>query len=496
MKKMILLIFVFSALVRFVNLGYSDYQGDEIKALYSPKEASSFRFFLEQRKGPIQFLVTAGLKLASPDYRNRTLVRFPFALAGLGSVLVFYLLAVELFNNKVALYSSIFFMSNGFFVAFSRLVQYQSLVIFFGLFATYLTCHYVKSGKNMYLILGFVSWAVSILSHYDGVFFMPVIFGVLVNKFLQTRTKNARTTLVKDFSVSSLVFVVLTASFYVPFVLNIAQSTADYWAGRISGDVSNKISSSRYLFSVYQPIYVVHLYTLLGILGFFMFLNLLLFKLVKKVKLLKEIPLRTLTHVSIWFLIPFTVMEVLISIPGTHIYTYLIPVCLLMGVTLFALDTIFVRYLGSIAVVFPVGLSVVLLFLFLQSYFIFADHSSEYPWQNKKFLIWTFPKPTPIFHLSMFGFPYYRHWDEIGDYIKADGTSQFYTTNERVSISRYHIDLPKDGGKAGYYVFINDPQTFTNEILNSRISVWVNSNPPLVQYWNNNKVVSEIYLVK
>jgi len=63
MKKIaVIALFLLAGVLRFVNLGYSDYQGDEIKALYNPKEIKSAQFFLEQRKGPMQFLVTAGLK--------------------------------------------------------------------------------------------------------------------------------------------------------------------------------------------------------------------------------------------------------------------------------------------------------------------------------------------------------------------------------------------------------------------------------------------------
>ena len=497
----VIVLFVIAGVLRLYNLGYSDYQGDEIKALYNPKEDASVRFFLEQRKGPMQFLVTASLKNLSNNYRNRWLVRLPFALAGLGSVIVFYYLSKSLFNEKIAFYSSIFFSTNGFLIAFSRIAQYQSLVIFFGLLAIYLTKKYADSLRLRYLIMASISLAVSILSHYDGVFFIPIIFGIFYPLW---RTS------IKPFVVSVLLFLILTSVFYIPFVLNIAQSTTDYWAGRITGDVSGKISNSRYLFSVYQPIYVLHVYTILGLVGFGLLFFITLYKifpgLVSKVvkraykldsfnAIHTKFKASTILAVLVWFLIPFVLLEKVIYIPGTHIYTYLIPVFLMMGFAVFHADLISRKILKGFSTAFVIGIWLLFIFLSLQSYYVFVDHKYEYPWENKKFLIWTFPKPTPIFHLSMFGFPYYRHWDEIGDFIKTDGKASFYTTNERVSISRYHIDLGKDGDKAGYYVYIMNPQTFTNEITNKRIEAWIKDNSPILEYENQGRVVSQIYLV-
>lgn len=534
-KWTVIVLFVVAGFLRLYNLGYSDYQGDEIKALYNPKEATSVKFFLEQRKGPMQFLVTAGLKSVSNDYRNRTLVRLPFALAGLGSVIIFYYLSKSLFNEKIAFYSSIFFATNGFLIAFSRLVQYQSLVIFFGLLAIYLTKKYVDLLqpprtilKPRYLILASISLALSILSHYDGVFFIPIILGILLPCLASifhpaiSSTPHHNNSVLKHLSTSTVLFLLLTGAFYIPFALNIAQSTTDYWAGRISGDVSGKISSSRYLFSVYQPIYVLHVYTILGIvgLGFLSFMT--LYKIFPKIlgKLLSHIhqsdefkgahsPFNLLILVSLlaWFLIPFILLEVFIYIPGTHIYAYLIPMFLLMGFALFHADLIsrkiLNKFASSISSIFATiarpGISaciwLLFIFLTLQSYYVFVEHTYEYPWQNKKFLIWTLPKPSLFYHLSVFGFPYNRYWDEIGDYIRSDKKSAFYTTNERVSISRYHILLEKDGEKAGYYIYINNPQTFTNEITNERIAIWMQNNPPILQYKNKDRVVSKVYLV-
>lgn len=512
MKKWaVISLFIMASALRFINLGYSDYQGDEIKALYNPREDNSVQFFLEQRKGPMQFVFTAALKTLTQDYRNRALVRFPFALAGFGSVIIFYLVAQELFNGKIAFYSTTFFATNGFFIAFSRIVQYQSLVIFFGLLAIYLVVRYCKYLRVRHIIWASLCLSLSLLSHYDGVFFIPIILGLLINKLLALKDRNSRITLLKQFSLSLLILLILTGLFYIPFVLNIAKSTTDYWAGRISGDVSSKNSSSHYLFKVYQPIYAAQIYILLGMLGliitFFGAVSKLLTTPPKgKTGFIHNIITFGASHhrfsipvifsLLTWFLVPFIVMEVLIYVPGTHIYTYLLPVFLLMGLAMSHIEFSIGRYLKKIIPIFLLGTTSLILFLSLQSYLVFIDHNPEYPWENKPFLLWTLPKPTPIFHLSIFGFPYYRHWEEIGDYIKEDRQADYYSSNERTSISRHHIDITKDGDLAGYYVLIHNPQTFTNYISSDRLLAWMPNHDPVRIYQNGPRTVSKVYLIK
>ncbi len=69
--------------LRLVSLGYSEYQGDETQALYLPKaDQTMVQFLLSQKKGPVQYLITAAIKAVSGGYSNTFLTRLPFALAG------------------------------------------------------------------------------------------------------------------------------------------------------------------------------------------------------------------------------------------------------------------------------------------------------------------------------------------------------------------------------------------------------------------------------
>ena len=169
-KKNILPIFLGATTIwlRLMNLGYSDYQGDEIKALFIPDPTESVAtFLLTQRKGPIQFLITFILKLLDPEYSNRFFMRLPFAIAGILTVYFFYRLVEMHFSKKIAFFGAFFLATNGFFVAFSRIIQYQSFVILFMIVSLYFfTLSFKKKKwKIKGLYFGFISWAFSCLSH-------------------------------------------------------------------------------------------------------------------------------------------------------------------------------------------------------------------------------------------------------------------------------------------------------------------------------------------
>ncbi len=516
---------VLAGVLRFVHLGYSDYQGDEIKALFLPDSGQSISdFLLTQRKGPVQFLITYILKIFDPTYSNEFFVRLPFAIAGTLAVYFFYKFLCMHFNKKAAYYSTFFIIVNGFFIAFSRIVQYQSFVILFMVLALYFfsLAAVQKKWSIKGIYLGFIMWGLSILSHYDGVFIFPFVLFLLLlwlkNQLLDFRALIKRKSLlnIKHAFGAGIVFFVLLALFYIPFIFNIDAGTQSYWQGRLVG-TGGKISNSRYLFSVYQPIYVIHIYTLLFIFGVIKiaYKNLGLLPVSKlfntKIKyLLLPFLVRDFFKFAalfLWFFIPFIFLEVIVSIPGTHIYTYLLPLSIILAFGILFIEEILtafsVRFFNNKAIAQYIayfGILIVFLFMYAQAFFIFVDHVEEYPWSNKEFLIWVLPRPSQIYHLSIFGFPYNRGWEEISSFITTENTEfpcqlnnpceipdvskiEFYSTNERDSISRHYIPYKRDIDDAGYYIFIHDPQSFSARITQEKAEYWLNRyNPVKVIY--------------
>jgi 4-amino-4-deoxy-L-arabinose transferase-like glycosyltransferase len=483
-------ILLVAAILRFVDLGYSDYQGDENKALYFPAENQNLvQFLMDQRKGPLQFIVTAAIKFISQDYSNKLITRLPFALAGFFAVYFFYKFVRIHFGRRSAFISSFLFAINGFLIAFSRIVQYQSLVIFFMVLALYLFSKAVVDTRYRFwgLLGALISWAVSILAHYDGIFIAPFMLYLLIRWFGRYYKENPKGTILAFLS-AAILPVALLLAFYLPYFMSIASDTLKYWEGRISGSVSGKISSSKYLFRVYHPIYIIHIYTALGIAGFLY---------IAYRAFIERRVTPDYLFLLLWLVFPLAFMEYFVSVPGTHIYTYLIPLTIILSFGVILIQYIVIKILRERfgAVVFQTCVTYVFLFMFAQMYAIYVDNYREYPWESEKFLFWELHQPTPTYHLSLFGFPYNRNWDGVRKYIESFPEVTAYSTNERTALSRYYVKLPKEANLAGFYVYIRNPQTLTNDIGHEKVQYWMANHEPLYVYSRNGQDLTSIYLM-
>lgn len=479
------LLILCAAFLRLVNLGYSDYQGDETQALYITKGQTFSQFLLSQRRAPGQFIVTMLVRGLSKNYSSEFITRLPFALFSIFSCYVFFIFVKKLLNEKVAIYSLIFFVTNGLFLALTRIVQYQSLVMFLMLLVLYQLLLLSENNKIKHLYIAGILWGVSFLVHSDSVYFFPMAL-FLVLEWVKKSKMGFKYT-VKKMALPVIVGIIIMLIFYGPYLLNLPSDALNYWKGRIEGThQANVVNSSRYLFEVYQPIYSSHLYIFASLIG--------VFALIRSKKL---ISLNRRLGLIFWFLFSFLFMEFAVEVPGTHIYTYVIPATILMGVFFGYLDDFVFHRVKKLLPVFYFGIIVMFLFLFFQSFAIFVDHKSEYPWQEEKFLVWKFPILNPVFKLSLFGFPYNRNWEGISDYITTDNRSFYYTTNEKKSLPRYYLpdSYINDSSRAGYYIFIVDPQSGTNYVINQRSAKWVDSNEPVKVFYEGDKVLSKIYLI-
>ena len=130
--------------MRFQYLGYSDYIPDEPGAfLFYGKTPESnetaVRFLLNQRKGPLQFVISHIPYSLTGTFNNELAERIPFAIFNILSVVIFYKFVSQLTGNRLAGFVSAMLLStNGFTVAFGRIAQYQSLNLFFSISALYL----------------------------------------------------------------------------------------------------------------------------------------------------------------------------------------------------------------------------------------------------------------------------------------------------------------------------------------------------------------------
>ncbi|RUR72133.1 ArnT family glycosyltransferase [Chlorogloeopsis fritschii PCC 9212] len=463
--------------LRLINIGYSNYQGDEIKALYRPQDGQSMlNFLLTQRKGPIQFLVTYLMSFINPDYDNEFLLRLPFTIASIFAIYFFYKFVKIEFGQKIALYSSLFVSLNGLFVAFARIVQYQSFVILFSVLALYFFSLSTKYyGWRIYgLYLGMLLWGLSILAHYDGIFIAPFVFYLVYRWYVNSRN-NKQT--IKHLIYATTIFLASLSVFYIPFFLSISESTKEYWVDRIS---KQSVSSTK-TFMTYNPLFLIYIYAVLGLMG--------LFKIKEN------------SSVVLWFLFPLIALETLVGNPGTHIYTYVIPFCILMAFGLEEFHSFLKkRFFNQSKYISVFIVSTIYISSFLFSHLLFIDNKQEYPWENKNFFFLNFKRQS---RQSLFGFPYYRHWEKVELYLESAKSNGYFITNEKKSITRYYIPgnfknlelYPYDSNSTGeiYVIYIRNPQSGNKKILDKEQSYWEERYQPVKTFSNHGRIVTTIY---
>jgi hypothetical protein len=469
--------------LRLVNLGYSDYQGDEIKALFLPQEGQSpLDFLLAQRKGPIQFVITNLIGFIDPSYQNQFLTRLPFAAASVFAAIFFYLFVKMHFGKKIALYATFFFSFNGIVVALSRIVQYQSFVIFFSVLALYLFSLAIKAPgwRVAGLYLGMLFWALSVLSHYDGIFIAPFVLYLLWEWTKRYPEYKKRVKWV-HLCLAGGLFVLILAAFYVPFLLNISEDTKAYWLKRISGG-NDRISSSIVTFKLYNPKVATSIYAGLFIFYLAGMAGSIISGLNDKSTRAADTYQTVLKSIVVllWFLFPWIYMESFVSLPGTHIYAYLMPFTILIALGLLTAENLIKKMAGIKygKLVYVAGLALVFLLLFYQSHKLFVDHTREYPWEQERFLFWTLERPDLAYELPIFGFPYHRHWEQIGDYIAMSDDSDYYYSNEKESISSFYIPLVRDVDQSGHYVRVKNVQYIYQEQPAPKAEWWQEHHEP------------------
>lgn len=490
-----------TSILRLVNLGYSDYIGDEHKAFLSTNEGqSAWNFLIQQRKGPMQFLVTYIPRLIIGDFSNELAQRLPFALISILCVWVFYKLVKKLTQNEIVSLSSTFlFMVNGFIVGFGRIAQYQNLNILFSFLALYMYSDLLFKEKKLIAstLLGTLFWCLSIMSHWDAVFIIPVVAWFFVS-FL----KNKKFTihykiriLIYNFFLGCLVLL----PFMIPYVIFHIKNTpsGNYFERRIGMGYTNNKLYKMYV-DLYNPFVTFWLTLALSIIG-----------VVKNSKSKLFI---------VWFLFSYTLFELFVRKPGTHIYNFIIPVFILCG---FGFEYLFKKIKKEkTRLVFLVSTVFISAFLYFQSYLIFVDHKKEYPWEPEEYIVFNqgceilknfcqkydivkMVIKTKEYHydyegekLPLFGFPHSRNWDYINQIINSYNSNSKkelgYSTNEDQSVSSFYMDVNYKSSGAFYFIGIVKPTDFV-----------VDTSPPHksekelleVLKRNGDEIYAKIYLV-
>jgi hypothetical protein len=492
----IVLLICVSLVLRLVELGYSNFQGDEILTLCKYTDYKSLPQFLVyllgQQKGPVQYLITCAYSLFDPSFSSELAIRLPFAIANLAALACFFLLVRRLFSLQTAIYASFLFAINGIFIAFARIVQYQSFVVFGGVAALLSLSFALQYEKWRVpgLYLSFLLAAMALLAHFDAAFFLPPMAVLLLHGWWKLRRQPGFARMRLHFLAAAALFAFLVLAFYVPYTLHLGPYQTNHWENRFAGESTDILR----LFQFYNPGPFLWIGLALVVLGLTRIRNTLSWQV-------------TLA----WLLPPLIFMTFIFKDSRTHAYTYILPMLVIAGVGTDALIGWLARVFGekSSRVVVTAVLAVFLVLAYI-NYAVFIDQNPEYPWCPKRVLGMQFEGGRLT---GTFGFPYLRDWRQIGDWFRAlpEEETPIVVTNEKSQFVTFYLpanvrNMYKYSEKGvpdeikaphGIYILvIQEPQSWMDQLWGLSLDAWHDKFVPLQDFkGEDGKLVASVYFL-
>lgn len=477
--------------LRFHDLGYSDYIGDERKAIIElAPDQTLWDFFLTRRKGPMQFLVSEIPHQITGDFRNEHAQRIPFAVISVLAVAMFYLMVKKLSQDETAAFiATALYLVNGFIVGFGRIAQYQNLNLLFSFLAVYFYSDLLFKNRKLIrsTLFGTLFFSLSLLSHWDVIFIIPVVAYIFIRFLINKSFEGGYKARILIYNL--ILGCLLLLPFLYPYLMGFTGNSGnqEYFGRRVSVGSHDPYMYLE-LIRLYNPFLTFELVSMLAVLG------LLRFK--------KSLPY------ILWFVFGFLIFQLFVRKPGTHIYNFVLPALMLSGLSLSWIINFIPRSLKYIVILVFLA---VYSFLYYQAYYIFIDHSKEYPWEQKTYfekfernnLLLKSLIPdltTPVYtieqKLPLFGFPHYRHWNEINDYINDQnaelGEDFGYITNEDKTISEWYIDAKYRADNGFYIIGVREPVNFVKDTNFPQYS----GKTEIKRFYNGDQWVVKIYRIE
>ena len=266
------LVLLLAVSLRFGNLGYSEYVGDESDAVQIARQVvlGNGGELLALRKGPVQNLMIAQFELGTNGF-NELAVRFPFALASALAVVALYWLVSGAWNHRLGLLAAAILALDGVVIGLSRLAQYHGVVLLTLVLIMY--CLYRMSlfrgtalGRR-YLTVALLLFGFALLAHPQTAL-MALPMAIIL--FQERRTCLSRESL-RELGLTIAIVLVVLSIFYVPFIMDpyFEHTRTGYWQQRIGygeGPFDNIAGFFAYgIF--YNSVYYVVLTALLAAIG-------------------------------------------------------------------------------------------------------------------------------------------------------------------------------------------------------------------------------------
>jgi 4-amino-4-deoxy-L-arabinose transferase-like glycosyltransferase len=209
-----------AAFLRLPNLNYSEFQGDETRALLRTAEMIQGYddALMTHKKGPAEILLPGSI-YSLVDRINEASARLPFSLLNLTGLFAIFLLGWRMFGAVAGWTAAMILALDGYFIGFARIVQYQSIVFCLVVLTVLVLYRLVRVPRLLpnYLTLAAIFLGTAMLAHYEGA--LAMIPGSFL-LFMLWRRGIPLAQLGRAMIVPLLISAAILAAFYIPFVLH------------------------------------------------------------------------------------------------------------------------------------------------------------------------------------------------------------------------------------------------------------------------------------
>ncbi len=216
--RSVLLVLAIGAVLRVPNLGYSEFQGDEARVMLRASEVIEGyeNALFAHQKMPGEILLETAT-YAVTRQMDETAARLPFTVAGLAALVGVLLLGARLFGPVAGLSAALLAALTGYFVAFARIVQYQSLVFLAVVLAILVLWRMLEQRVALwrYLAVAALLMALGTLGHYEAAGIAAPVLYILWRLW---REGVKPTSLLRALPGPLLLFLAPVLLFAVPFV--------------------------------------------------------------------------------------------------------------------------------------------------------------------------------------------------------------------------------------------------------------------------------------
>ncbi len=538
----VLAVVLVGAVLRFTDLGYSEFHTDEARILVLMAQAAEGypNALMANYKGPAQMMAPGAAWLLAGRIDEAT-ARLPFAVANLAGLLATLALGWRLFGGVAGVSAALLMAVNGYMIAFSRFLQYQSIVFLESVLVIlllWLVLQGVRRGETAGLVrrltLGSFLFATSLLAHYDAAAItVPAVFllwqlhvaGLPWSRWLRALILPA------------VVGGMAVALFYIPFALYPGFAAAYTYTVdfRIGGSfpynnlVDFFVRASLYNGSYYLLFLIVvtagYLISLLtrrlrGVLSWLVGIAIVAGL---GLAFLRPEALQFLEHDWMWLVFALPIVAVwllpgialserviwlwfgsmllfslfVVSLPRTHVYVFFIPWALVVGAGL-AQMAVWLRRKVSAPVLAAAGGVAAVVLVGVFGYYVYqvlvrTDVEVLRTWHtNKPVGYWhPFDEPTDV---GIYGFPLRNGWKAIGAAYAQGELQGKFRTNALAYVAEWYMAgqgvCPRNDR---YYVVANTVETTDDDFQNALRGEIAQEYKPLAAVVVNGEERIEIY---